>query len=197
VIKTSITLRFYLFAVVGFFVMCFAVSNSFAAESTESWRPLYDLIMRYVNFLILVFFIIRFGKAPVKKFLYHKKKEISEEITHLEKQKEEALKKVDSNAKALEDSHIRFEKLRERIVRQGRAARDRIVEDAGQESRILIAGAKRKADYQIQLAKEELRSELLNAAFELAIKKIPKHVTKDDSRRLNENFISTISVKAE
>ena len=55
-----------------------------AADSSGDWRPMFDLVMRWVNFLILAFLLIKFSRAPIKKFLADKKQTIADEIGNLE-----------------------------------------------------------------------------------------------------------------
>ena len=40
-----------------------------AADGTGDWRPVFDLVMRWVNFLILAFLLIKFSRVPIKNFL--------------------------------------------------------------------------------------------------------------------------------
>ena len=39
-----------------------------AAEAAGDWRPMYDLILRYVNFIILAFLIIKYARKPLVNF---------------------------------------------------------------------------------------------------------------------------------
>ena len=70
-----------------------------AAENSGGWRPIFDLAMRWINFLILAFLIIKFSRVPIKKFLAGKKQDIADEIGGLEAEKEEILRQIDESKK--------------------------------------------------------------------------------------------------
>ncbi|MBW2449150.1 MAG: hypothetical protein JRE92_01825, partial [Deltaproteobacteria bacterium] len=63
--------------------------DALAAEKSSNWRPIYDLILRYINFGIIVFVIVKYGKTPIMNFLRGQKDKLASEIKRLEDEKEE------------------------------------------------------------------------------------------------------------
>ena len=61
--------------------------NAFGAEESGNWRSTYDVVMLWLNFLILVFLLIKFAKDPIKNFLKGQQDELSKEIGGLEQQR--------------------------------------------------------------------------------------------------------------
>jgi F-type H+-transporting ATPase subunit b len=55
-------------------------SNALAAENTHNWRSTFDLVMRWINFGIIAFFLVKFGRKPIKDFLANRKEEIDHQI---------------------------------------------------------------------------------------------------------------------
>ena len=51
-----------------------------AMAGDPGWRPVYDVAMRWVNFLILVAVIVKYGREPIKEFLKQKKEETMAQI---------------------------------------------------------------------------------------------------------------------
>ena len=63
--------------------------NGYAAEGSSNWRPIYDLIMRWINFGIIVFVVYKYARKPFMNFLRGRKEKVAEEIEALETRKEE------------------------------------------------------------------------------------------------------------
>ena len=90
--------------------------QAFAAEKAE-WRGTYDLAMKWINFFILVFVVVKFGKAPIMRFLRAQKDDVADEIARLDREKQEMIAKIQDAQATLAESDIRFAELKERIVR--------------------------------------------------------------------------------
>ena len=166
-----------------------------AAEGQENWRPLFDEIMRWLNFAILAFLLIKFSRVPIKNFFKTRKEEMVSEIKTLENKKQEALREIDENLKLLEDSGVRFEALKERIVAQGERNKQKIIEDAKQESNALLEGAKQKIDSQIIEARNKLKKELIDSAIAIAIERLPAEITAEDNQKWVDRFLTSASTE--
>ena len=94
-------------------------SEALAAGSAGDWRPTYDLVMRWLNFLILVFLLIKFGKNPLMNLLSQRKGELQREISRVEEQRDKAQAKVNEAHKLLDESVVRLKDRKEKIIKQG------------------------------------------------------------------------------
>jgi F-type H+-transporting ATPase subunit b len=166
-----------------------------AAEGDGGWRPTYDIIMKWVNFGILAFIFFKFARRPLKNFLSDKKNEISLQIKQLEDEKNRLLQRVREAETELEENVLRLEELKDRIVQTGEKRKLEIIEDARQESRMIIESAKQKMEGRIIQARNRLRAEMVDAAAEMALDKLPDLVTEDDNRKLLEQFMAQAAVK--
>lgn len=166
-----------------------------AAEGGGGWRPTYDIIMRWVNFGILAFIFFKFARRPLKNFLSDKKNEISLQIKQLEDEKDRLLQRVREAETEMEENVVRLEELKQRIVQTGERRKLEILEDARQESRMIIEGAKQKMEGRVIRARNRLRAEMIDAAAEMALDKLPGLVTEDDNRKLLEQFMATAIAK--
>jgi F-type H+-transporting ATPase subunit b len=164
-------------------------TEALAAENTKTWRTTFDLVMRWLNFAIITFVIVKFAKKPLKDFLLSKKEEINRNIKKYEQQKEKAEEKLKATSKALEDSMTRFEKLKRRIIQEGEKKKEQIIEN--QESIILIESAKHKIENQILEAKNVIRAELIESAIALAEARLPEVITAKDQQTLIANFMQS------
>jgi F-type H+-transporting ATPase subunit b len=179
--------------IVGGLLYAVSIPEGLAAGEAAAWRPTYDLIMRWVNFIILAAVLVKFGRRPLAGFLADKKEAVSHEINRLEKSKAELLQKVSEINQELTESQKRFEEIKSRIVQQGKRRRQEIIDEAHQESRILLASAKRKVDNRILQARLRLRSEMIDLAVSQALEKLPAIVNQEDDRKYVDRFLETVA----
>jgi F-type H+-transporting ATPase subunit b len=175
-----------LFALLFFFSW---VVVAFAAESNGGWRSTYDLIMRWVNFAILVFVIVKFARQPLKKFLSGKGEEISLLIRSLEEEKNQLIERLRQAEKELDDSTGRITEMKQRIVKMGERRKQEIIADAHHESQIIMENAKRKNEGRLAQARNSLRSEMIDAAAEMVMNRLPDIITKEDNKKLLKNYM--------
>ena len=183
----------YLFAVLTALMVC--CPDALAAESTEDWRPLFDLIMRWLNFAIIAVVLFKFGRKPIKDFLVNRREEIDYQIKKYEQQKEAAAEKVKEATTILDESTDRFEQIKQRIIKDGETKKQQIIEKAHQESRMLLEGAQRKIQNQIVEARNVIRSELIDTAIALAEKRLPDEITATDEQKLIKHYMEMTTSK--
>jgi F-type H+-transporting ATPase subunit b len=164
-----------------------------AAEGGGGFRPTWDLIMRWVNFLILVAVIVKFARRPLKDFIDGKRDEVAFELKQLEEKKEAARADVNEIYRELEKSQERFEQIKVRIIKQSEARKEEIIEQARNESRVILDSTRRKIDFKLLEARKKLRSELVDSAVDMALEKLPQHITAEDNQKLLEQYINRIS----
>ena len=164
-------------------------TEGLAADPDDNWRATYDLVMRWVNFLILAAIIVKFGRRPLMSFLSGRKEEIEYELRRLEEEKEAVLQKVSEMRQQIEENEIRYEQIKERFVSQGQNRKQAIIDEARLESRILLEGTKNLIDNRLRSAKQKLRAEIIDLAVEKAMQKLPELVTDEDNRRLLDYFL--------
>lgn len=168
--------------------------EALAADSSDGWRPIFDLIMRWANFLILAFLLIKFSRLPIKSFLEGKKEDIAREIEKLEADKNQILLEIDENRKQIENSKERLSQLKKTIIAQGEKNKIKIIEDAERESKILLESAKQKIENRVAEARELLKAELVDNAIALAMKKLPESITDQDNQKFIDKFIETAAL---
>lgn len=183
----------YLISVFTALMVC--CPDALAAETTEDWRPLFDLIMRWLNFAIIAFVLVKFGRKPIKDFLANRREEIDHQIKQYERQKEAAEEKAQEATKILNDSADRLEEVKQRIIKDGETKKEQIIEKAQQESRMLLEGTQRKIQNQIVEARDLIRSELIESAIALAERRLPEEITAVDEQKLIDHFMESTAGK--
>jgi F-type H+-transporting ATPase subunit b len=165
--------------------------EALAADSANDWRPMFDLVMRWVNFLILAFLLIKFSRLPIKSFLAGKKEEIALEIEALESDKDQMLLKIDISRKQIENSKERLSQLKKTIIAQGEKNKIKIIEDAERESKILLESAKQKIESRISDAREVFKLEMVDEAIALAMQKLPETITDQDNQKFIDAYLKS------
>ncbi|WDN89562.1 F-type H+-transporting ATPase subunit b [Desulfosarcina sp. BuS5] len=191
--KSAYRMKWVFYAFVAGFALLLFGDFAFASESASSWRSTYDLVLRWINFGIIVFLLVKFGKKPLMNFLHSRKESLARDIDLLEKEKNKANQSIKEAKQQLEESIGHFAELKERIVRQGAKQKDKIIEDARIQSGLMIEASKQKVKAIIQNAKNSFRAELVDAAFDLAMEKIPDEITDEDNRKLLTQYIDRTS----
>jgi F-type H+-transporting ATPase subunit b len=158
---------------------------SFINENRQAW----DLIMRWVNFIILAVVIVKYARAPLAQFLKEKRAETSLTIKQLEEKKAEAELKIRDGRIQLKSSQDKLALIKERIVAEGKKRKEKIIEEARQESRLMLASAHVKIENQIRDAAEKIKIELIDMAVQRAEARLPQQLVRQDHNRLIEQWM--------
>jgi len=93
----------------------------------------------------------------------------------------------------IEDSGAKFEQIKSRIIKEAERTKQKIIEDAKFQSKKIIELEKLKAENRIVQAKNQFMAELVDAATELAQKRLPAEITDQDHQQLLNRFLSNIT----
>ena len=165
--------------------------DGYAAEGSSNWRPTYDLIMRWINFGIIVFVVYKYARKPLMNFLRGRKEKVAEEIEALETRKEEMIDRINQTRKDIEESDIRFEELKERIIQQGEKKKAEIIESAKNHSKMMFEDSKRRIGTHFLHAKSEFKAELIDKAMDMAMERLPREITPEDNDKFTRLFLES------
>ena len=160
------------------------------AEEAGGWRETYDLVLKWVNFIILASLIIKFARTPLKDFVKGQREKIAADIRKKEKEKDTATAEVGEIKTALNEGEARFKDLKDRIVEQGKKRKEQIVKEAKEQSRQMLVETQKRVENQISEAKKRLKAELVDAAVEQALQQLPKEITSEDNQKFLNRFLS-------
>ncbi len=162
-----------------------------AAETSNNWRPIYDLVLRWINFGIIAFVVVKYAKTPIMNFLRGQKDKLAQEIHRLENEKEDAKAKIQETLKLVDESEVRFSELKDRIVQQGEKKKAEIIESAQNQSKMMIEDAKRRIESHFLQAKNEFKAEMVDKAMDMAMERLPKEITLEDNDKFTRLFIES------
>ncbi len=172
---------------------CIGLTVTDALAAGPGWRPLYDSVMLWINFFILVFVLVKYGRQPFMNYLKGQQEEVADELTRLQKQKNQMDAQIQKTRQAIEESSQRFKTLKERIIKDGERRKKQIIEDAKMQSQNIIEIEKQKADNQIIAAKNQFMAELVDAAVAAAMNRMPAVIRNEDHQRLTEQFMNGLA----
>jgi F-type H+-transporting ATPase subunit b len=147
---------------------------------------------RVMNFTVLalaLFFILR---KPAGQALGGRIRGIKEQLEDLEAKKaaaEKTLAEYDTKLATLEKS---AEELVADYVKQGEAAKARILAEAAASADKLKEQAKRNIEHEFKRAKEQLRDEVVEAALVKAESAIREKISDDDQNRLVDEYLEKV-----
>jgi len=182
----------FCYIIAGILSLHFLGHEAFAAEKTSSWRPIYDLILRWINFGIIVFLVVKYAKTPIMNFLRGQKEKVAQEIKRLEDKKQGISENIEESLKTIDESEVRFAELKERIVRQGEKKKEAIIQTAQNQSKIMLEDAKRRIDTHFIQAKNKFRAEMIDRAIDLAMERLPKEITAEDNEKLTMEYLTLV-----
>jgi len=176
----------------GLFFLCM-VEPVYAGEA-GGWRHTYDLVMRWINFGILMFIIFKFAGPHLMNFLQSQKTDIEARIERIQKEKDEIIGKVNAAKDSLAASKVRFDDIKSRIIEDGEHKKQEMVREAEEQSRFIMQSALHRIDYLIHRAQEKLRIELLDMSIQRAMERLPFEITPEDNQKLVEKFLKSLAV---
>lgn len=163
--------------------------NALASETGGNWRGTYDLVMIWLNFGIFAFLLVKYLKTPLINFLRGRQDEFAREISRLEEKKVQISLKIKETQHLFEKSEAHYETIKAKIITQGEEQKRELIEGARRESRLMIEQTNVRLGNQILQAKNKFKSEMIDMAISLAIKRLPAEITKADHQHLLDRYI--------
>jgi len=182
----------FCYIIAGILSLHFLGHEAFAAEKASSWRPIYDLILRWINFGIIVFLVNKYAKTPIMNFLRGQKETLAREIKRLENKKQGISANIEETLKTIDESEVRFAELKERIIHQGEKKKEAIIQTAQKQSKMMLEDAKRRIDTYFIQAKNKFRAEMIDRAIDLAVERLPKEITAEDNEKLTIEYLTLV-----
>lgn len=188
--------RFSLKHIVVFLAVVYIISGIIAFTSigdSGHSRHLYDTIMLFVNFGVLVILFIKFGKDPLMNFLYGERDKIKGNINNIEDQIKNARSLMDAEAAKLENIDEHLNNLKESILEIGNRQKNKIIDNAKVNANKMIEDAEEESQFLVEMAKKRFGEDILNLAISITVERITKGMSAEDNDRVIERFASNLS----
>jgi len=148
----------------GILFLHFSAFDALASEN--AWKPEYDLILKWVNFFIVIVLIVRFTAKPLMDLLKGRNKYKSDELSSLETEKKKISGELGNTIKMINEKKTLFAETEENIIKQAEKIKTEKIREAELESEQILEKAKQEAEKGIKQASEKLRAEVVNEVFD-------------------------------
>jgi F-type H+-transporting ATPase subunit b len=161
-------------------------------QGTSNFRKIWMDCWRVINFLILVFFIVKVLKEPLGRFFHESARSIRERLQETEEGYLLAQRELEEVEKQLERLEAETLKLRTAIGEIGEKERDKIIANARQTAEHMLQKARLEAVYSVEQAKSELRHQVIDEAVKAAEDSVRKLITQTDQERLVNEYLHNL-----
>jgi len=188
-------LRFFFIIICCLLGNVLLTTHSYAmAEGPSHARSLYDNIMLFVNFGILVFLFVKYAKKPLLDFLRNEGVKVRKNFDELDKQLAAARAEVDAENEKLKNIEEYIEQLRKNVMDMAKREKEKIINDAKLAASKMVEDAQSYAEYQAGKARQILIDEVVDSAIALVEDRLLKGFSKKDDARMFEDFINSMSL---
>jgi F-type H+-transporting ATPase subunit b len=180
-----------------------AVSLMFAAAAFASgggggeavhftWR---DWLWPVVNFSILMFILVFFGRKPMSEYFKGRTEMIERSIREANEAKELAQKTLKEVQDRLKNTESEIEQIIESARRSGEKEKEFIIAEGEKLKEKIIEQAKANIDFELQKAKDTIKTEASLLALELAEKQIKEKLGQKEQEALIGDYIKRLEAK--
>ena len=153
---------------------------------------LWNDVMLFVDFGVLVFFYVRFAKKPLEKFLKGKGNTISDQLQKIDADVKEARSRMEAEAENFKNIDANLSNITDSIIAAGAREKENVIERAKAVADKMIEDAKKEAAFKMEAAKKRFSEEMLEAAIKITTENIKRNITREDDEKLIAAFSSDL-----
>jgi len=147
---------------------------------------------RVMNFVVLAGVLVFILRKPVSQALSSRIKGIKEQLESLEVQKAEAEKQLAQYNEKLSELESEAEKIVGDYIKQGHAAKAKILKEAEQTAEKLQVQARRNIEHEFAKAKQKLQQEVVESSLQKAEESLKKEITIQDQDKLVDEYLGKV-----
>mgnify|MGYP006285283007 FL=1 len=148
--------------------------------------------MMWVNFGILVFFFMKYGKPALMNFLNGERNRIQKTLHEIEKDVNLSKMRMQEESKKLEGIDDYIQKLRSDILEMGAREKERIVEDARRSAGQMVEEARKEFGVKLEGATRMLNDGLVDRAVDQARERLRQAFTEQDNEKQITGFVDRL-----
>ncbi|MCK4984360.1 MAG: F0F1 ATP synthase subunit B [Desulfobacterales bacterium] len=147
---------------------------------------------RVMNFVVLAGVLVFILRKPVSQALNSRIKDIQEQLESLEAQRAAAEKQLAQYNEKLSQIESEAAKIVDAYIKQGNAAKAKILKEAEQTAEKLRAQARRNIEHEFEKAKQKLQQEVVESSLQMAEESLKKEITAQDQDKLIDEYINKV-----
>lgn len=193
-LKGNKLLQYICFSSVFIFLVSIAdvASGTEGAAHADEWK---EWLWKVLNFAVLVFILVKFLGKPLKAFLKQRTELIEKTLKEAKEARElaeQALAEIEGKLR-LKDRELQdimdqteqaAKKEQELLIKQGEGMKDKILEQA-----------RNSLEYDLKLAKDAIKSKVIELSMELAEKELKEKLPTDRQLRLVEESLARMEAR--
>jgi len=191
--------RKYLFIICLLSTVCCLLSFAVAFAAEEggehvafTWK---DWFWPVINFAFLVFILVFFARKPFAEYFKNRTELIEKSLKEATEAKELAQKTLKEVRERLNNTGSEIEQIIESARKAGEKEKEAIVADGERLKAKILEQAKANIDFELQKAKEKIKSEAAMMALELAEKQIKEKLGQKEQEALINDYIKRLEEK--
>jgi F-type H+-transporting ATPase subunit b len=145
-----------------------------------------------INFGVLVFIVVKFGKKPLTESLVRRKESITREIEEAQRFRHEAEKRLAEYEARLAKIGEELERVRREFREQGEKDKQRIVGEARERQERMLKDAQLLLSQESKQMEADLLAEVVNEATRQATELLSRRLTLGDHDRFAEAFLAQL-----
>lgn len=177
---------------VGVFWFFAPYAEVLAADELSLGRKLWDNSLLFINFGILVFLFLKYGRKPLMDYLRGVGKDVESGLNKVETRLSHATSLRDAELDKLEGIQAHLDKIREDILELGRHEKEKHIEEGKIAAENMIQHAKNYAHNKIQEAKKVVADEMIDRAFSTVEKVLVKEFSPKDNENVIDQFLNDL-----
>ena len=147
---------------------------------------------KLMNFTVLLVALVYLLRKPISQALNARIDGIREQLDELESRKNTAEQELATYADKLAALEAEAQQIVDDYVKQGEAAKARILEEAEATAEKLEEQAKKNIAHEFKLARAQLQEEIVDKAMAKAEAMIKESVSADDQNKLVEEYLEKV-----
>jgi len=163
-----------------------------AADELSLGRKLWDNSLLFINFGILVFLFLKYGRKPLVDYLRGVRKDVESDLNKVETRLSHATSLRDAELDKLEGIQAHLDKIREDILELGRHEKEKHIEEGKIAAENMIQHAKNYAHNKIQEAKKVVADEMIDRAFSTVERVLVREFSPKDNENVIDQFLNDL-----
>jgi F-type H+-transporting ATPase subunit b len=178
-------------------VLCLLYSEAVFAsggggQTVFTWR---DWLWPVINFSILAVVLVWAGRKPAKEYFRKRTELIEKSLQEASDAKELARKTLEAVQDRLKNTDKELEDILEAARKSGEKEKEAIIAEGERLKEKIIEQAKANIDFELQKAKETIKSDAALMALELAEKEIKGKLGQKEQESLIDDYIKRLEAK--
>lgn len=159
----------------------------------DSSGDLRDLLYRYINFILLVIILVLvFRKTRIMDYFSTRSEEIKKKLEDLKRDKDEAERKYKEVVEQLKNFEAKRNDIIEQYRKEGIHEKDRIISDAKERVKHIIAQSEITIEQEIESARNQLKQDIIDIASKRAQDILVEEIDEKDQENMVVEFVEKV-----